>query len=119
LFPNLWEVKEFIDDRETNYSEFLIARQNEDIVGFIAIKKVFDELEVVNIVTRADKRQQGIGSNLLSYIIRKYADVRKINLEVGEHNIVAKNLYCEFGFRPVGRRENYYKDHDDAILMSL
>ena len=119
LFPNLWEVKEFIDDRDTNYSEFLIARQNEDIVGFIAIKKVFDELEVVNIVTRADKRQQGIGSNLLSYIIRKYADMRKINLEVGEHNIVAKNLYCEFGFRPVGRRENYYKDHDDAILMSL
>ena len=83
------EVKEFIDDRDTNYSEFLIARQNEDIVGFIAIKKVFDELEIVNIVTRADKRQQGIGSNLLSYIIRKYADVRKINLEVGEHNIVA------------------------------
>jgi len=115
-FPNLWTMEEFTDDQRS--SKYYIARQGEEIVGFVSTKKVVDELEIMNLVTREDKRNQGVASNLLSYIIRK-EKVKQINLEVSDNNIVAKNLYFEFGFRIVGKRNNYYKGKEDAILMSL
>ena len=87
-------------------------------VGFINYKNVLDEIEIMNIVIKNNKRGQGIASNLLSYVIRK-EKANKINLEVNEKNRTAINLYSRFGFRKVGRRAKYYNGQDDAILMTL
>jgi ribosomal-protein-alanine N-acetyltransferase len=39
-------------------------------------------------------------------------------LEVRESNVSAQELYKKFGYRPIGRRKNYYPgDREDAILM--
>ena len=76
----------------------------------------------MNIVTRKDKQNQGIASNLLSYLLRHYIGknlVEKINLEVNEHNIRAISLYRKFGFREVGLRKKYYNNQEDAISMTL
>ena len=76
-----------------------------------------NEVEIMNIVTRKDKRNQGVASSLLSYVIRKIP-TEKIKLEVNEHNINAINLYSEFGFKVDGERKGYYNG-ENAILMSL
>lgn len=115
-FPNLWTYTEF--DQDSKYSKYNVAKQNNEIIGFIATRQVLDEIEIVNVVTRNDKRNQGVASNMLSHIIRN-SDANKINLEVNEKNIIAKNLYSKFGFIEVGKRPKYYKGQDDAILMSL
>ena len=99
-------------------SKYYVAKQNNEIVGFVSFNDVIDEVEINNIVTKEDKRNQGIASNLLSYIIRK-GKAKKINLEVNANNITARNLYRKFGFREVGERKNYYGGKDTAILMSL
>ena len=70
-------------------------------------------------VTKIDKRNEGIASDLLSYIIRKL-NVNKINLEVNANNKAAIRIYKDFGFEENGVRKNYYNNNtEDAILMSL
>lgn len=116
-FPNLWKYKVLEEDYQN--SKYFIIKQNEEIYGFIGIRIVFEELEIINIVTRVDKRNQGIASRLLSYVLQ-YAtlnNLEKINLEVNENNILARNLYKSFGFQEVGKRERYYNG-ENAILMT-
>ncbi len=115
-FPNLWEIEQLKEDAK--YSKMIVAKQNGEIVGFINYKNVLDEIEIMNIVIKNNKRGQGIASNLLRYVIRK-EKANKINLEVNEKNRTAINLYSRFGFRKVGRRAKYYNGQDDAILMTL
>ena len=115
-FPNIWDFNTFEDDSKT--SKYMVAKQNYQIVGFISTQTVLDELEIMNIVTRQDKRNRGIASNLISYVIRKN-NVNKIKLEVNENNKVAISIYKKFGFRPVGLRKNYYHGKENAILMSM
>ena len=114
-FPNIWDKRTFEED--TKNSKYYVAKLDNEIVGFIAVRNIFDELEIMNLVTREDKRKNGIASNLLSNAIRKYSDC-KINLEVNENNYEAKNIYYKFGFRKVGERPRYYNG-ENAIVMSL
>jgi ribosomal-protein-alanine N-acetyltransferase len=44
------------------------------------------------------------------------AGAKHLTLEVRITNSVAQGLYDRFGFDPVGRRKNYYKD-EDALVM--
>lgn len=115
-FPNLWKIEQFKEDIKS--SKIIIAKQNDEIVGFVSFKNILDEVEIMNIVTKSNKRGQGVASSLLSLIIRK-TKAKKINLEVNEKNITAINLYSRFGFKKVGQRTKYYNGTDDAILMTL
>ena len=119
-FPNIWDYETFEEDFKN--SNYIVAKQNNEVVGFIGVRTILDELEIMNIVTRRDKQNQGIASNLLSYLLRHYIGknlVEKINLEVNEHNIRAISLYRKFGFREVGLRKKYYNNQEDAISMTL
>lgn len=115
-FDNLWDIETFDDD--TNSSKYLVAKQNNEVIGFISLQNVLDEINIINIVTRKDMRNRGAASSLISYVIRKMK-ASKINLEVDEKNIPAVRLYSQFGFKKVGYRKNYYNGVDNAILMSL
>lgn len=115
-FENSWSTDAFEED--TKNSTYIVAKQNSEVVGFISYREVLDEVEIMNLVTRKDMRNQGVASDLISYVVRK-THCNKINLEVNENNITARRLYKEFGFVQNGLRKNYYNNTDDAILMSL
>lgn len=116
LFTNSWDLKTFEEDIKE--SKYWVAKQDNQVVGFIGIRTIFDDVDIMNIVVREDKRGTGIASNMLSYIIRKNEN-KKINLEVNEHNISAIKLYQKFGFKVEGMRKKYYNKTEDAILMTL
>jgi ribosomal-protein-alanine acetyltransferase/universal bacterial protein YeaZ len=118
-FPNSWDEKTLKEDYES--SKYYIAKQGNEIVGFIGAREVISEMEIMNLVVRVDKRNLGIASSLLSHLIRQCSkiNIKKMNLEVNETNKTAVNMYKNFGFQPVGRREKYYNHKDAAILMSM
>lgn len=102
-------------------SYYIVAKQNQEIVGFAGILKIIDEVNIMNIVVRKDKRQEGIGSKLLNEIfdIAKRQKAQSITLEVNEKNLPAIQLYQKFGFDQVGLRKKYYHNTDNAIIMNL
>lgn len=101
-------------------SYYIVAKQKQEIVGFAGILKIVDEVNIMNIVVKKDKRHEGIGSKLLNKIfeIAKKLKAQSITLEVNEKNLPAIQLYRKFGFEQVGLRKKYYHNTDNAIIMS-
>ena len=77
---------------------FFIENNQGLILGFIGIKIILDEAELMNIVVKKDSRNLGIGSFLLKEIIQEASNLKlkNIYLEVNELNIPAINLYKNF-----------------------
>lgn len=123
-FDDFWSasvLKNELQNPNHVSSYYFVAKANSEIVGFCGVSKIVDTLEILNIVTKKDKRNLGIASQLLQYIIEegKKKQIHTIFLEVNEHNLPARHLYEKFHFQQVGLRKNYYHHTDDAILMTL
>ena len=119
-FDDFWNYSVLKDELNSKNSTYFVVKNEEnEILGFAGIKIILDEVEIMNIVTKKDCRNQGIGKLLLNRIIleAKNKNIRKINLEVNENNSIAIHLYEKFGFNKDGERKNYYRDQN-AILMS-
>ncbi|WP_035832274.1 GNAT family N-acetyltransferase [Kaistia adipata] len=80
--------------------------------GFILIRTVADQAEVLTIAVAPASRGRGYGRQLMEDALRGlYRDlVPEIFLEVDEGNAAAVALYRSLGFVEVGRRKGYYGD---------
>lgn len=118
-FDDFWNYNILKNELESKNSYYFIAKLNNEIVGFIGIKCILDEAEIMNIVVKKDFRNMKIGSYLLENLILNINNykIKKINLEVNSNNISAILLYKKYGFKIDGIRKKYYGS-DDAILMS-
>jgi [ribosomal protein S18]-alanine N-acetyltransferase len=95
------------------------AREN-IVMGFILVRVVADEIEILNLAVEPDVRRKGIAGHLLTHAIEeaKRADVKHIYLEVRETNSAARGLYSAKGFIEQGRRKKYYTQPVvDALLL--
>jgi ribosomal-protein-alanine N-acetyltransferase len=92
-------------------------------VGFSLSRTVVDESELLLIAVLPDRHREGIGRMLLDdFMHRAHCDgVARVHLEVRDGN-PAVEMYREAGFRPVGRRSNYYHGANgkrfDAVTLS-
>ena len=120
-FDNFWSYNILKQELENGKSKYFVAKQENEIVGFAGILLIIDQVNIMNIVVKKDKRHFGIGSSLLEEIIRysKIHNATSITLEVNEKNIPAIKLYKKYGFKQVGLRRKYYNNEDNAILMDL
>ena len=120
-FDNFWSYNILKQELENGKSKYFVAKQENEIVGFAGILLIIDQVNIMNIVVKKDKRNFGIGSLLLEEIIRysKIHNATSITLEVNEKNIPAIKLYKKYGFKQVGLRKKYYNNEDNAILMDL
>ena len=120
-FDDFWTYTTLENEFKNPSTTYVVAKEDDSIVGFAGILTVLDEADVMNIVVRKDKRRLGIGSLLLSELINisKSKKMKTLTLEVNEHNIPAIDLYKKFNFEQVGIRKKYYHNTDSAILMTL
>ena len=120
-FDEFWNYsilkQEFFNDNTT----YIVAKQNDEIVGFAGILAIIDEANIMNIVTKKNKRNLGIATLLLNELINisKSKNLKSITLEVNEKNTPAIKLYEKFKFEVVGVRKKYYNNTASAILMTL
>lgn len=117
-YDNIWSKETLQDDFKNNVSKYIVMKMNDEVLGFLSYRVVFNEIEIMNLVTRVDERNKGIASSLISHLIRTYK-AEKINLEVNAKNRIGINLYKKFGFKQVGLRKGYYGNNQDAILMTI
>lgn len=119
-FDDFWNYNIFKQELENPNSEYFVALLNEEIVGFAGIWIAVDDIHITNIVTRKDLRNQGIAKKLLEHllIVSKQKNLSSLTLEVNEKNIPAINLYEKYHFQKIGQRKNYYKQNENAIIMT-
>jgi ribosomal-protein-alanine N-acetyltransferase len=98
-----------------------VAENDGRVAGFLAARKLVDELEILNLAVAPASRRQGIAGQLLRTAMKWAAaeGIAKIYLEVRASNAPAKAFYESYGFRAAGIRPNYYFDPpDDALLLT-
>lgn len=117
-FDNFWTYQILKEELESENSSYLVARMNNEIVGFAGIKVILDEADIMNIVIKKNYRNQGIGTLLLESLISlaKRLNLKSLSLEVSEKNLPAIHLYQKFGFESLGVRKNYYQDKNGIIM---
>ena len=119
-FDEFWNAEVLDKELENPLSTYIVAINNNEVVGYAGLWQPIDEGHITNIVTKLDKRGNKIASNMLEELI-KIAENRKlkcVTLEVNVHNEIAINLYKKYDFKEVGKRPKYYNNTDDAIIMT-
>ena len=78
--------------------------------GFILVRRVLDEAEVLTLAVHPAGRRQGGGRALVEAVadLLALAGVVELRLEVAVDNVPARALYAAAGFEPTGRRRGYY-----------
>jgi ribosomal-protein-alanine N-acetyltransferase len=82
-----------------------------------------DEVEILTLAVRPDRRRRGAGTALVHAAARHAIGLgaSQIFLEVAIGNAAARRLYSGLGFAEVGRRKAYYlkepAKREDALIL--
>lgn len=93
--------------------------------GFLLLRVIGDEAEILSIGVKKRVRRNGIGKYLIEQAKRfsTLHQLRSILLEVAETNRNAFGFYKKQGFLKIGIRNNYYvfsgKNKKNALIMQL
>ena len=112
-FNNVYKLEELTDSIYDFIFGYFI---NNQLVGFIHVNKLYETMDVVNIVINPDYRNKGIATSLLNYSINYFDDINSVMLEVNENNVAAISLYKKSNFIVINKRNNYYGS-DAALIM--
>ena len=117
-FNDFWSYEVLREELLSDSSLYIVAKKQNEIIGFAGIKIIIDEADIMNIVVKKSYRNNGIGSLLLEnlILISNKKNLNFINLEVDCKNTIAINLYKKFGFEEISLRKNYYKNNDAMIM---
>jgi SSU ribosomal protein S18P alanine acetyltransferase (EC 2.3.1.-) len=91
------------------------------VVGYGGLWVVADEAHINTLAVHPEWRRRNIGERLLQALLDKASALHasSATLEVRVSNLAAQRLYQKFGFVEVGRRKRYYRDGEDALLMTV
>ena len=124
-FGESWSRSQCAGILPLNGVHLTVARDSADRVrGFALQRTVADESELLLIAVDRASQRCGIGGMLIDHFVASSRAVgaHRLHLEVRDGN-PATNIYQAFGFRPEGRRRNYYRGSDgqqyDAVTMVL
>ena len=121
--PEAWSMDSIRSELEGgNLIRFMVAEDQDGLVGFMHWWMVMDEAQVMNIAVHPTRRRMGAGKELLLAAIRSAREegASTMVLEVREGNLPARSLYESVGFTVVANRPGYYPDNgENALIMAL
>ncbi|MCC8022208.1 MAG: ribosomal protein S18-alanine N-acetyltransferase [Clostridiales bacterium] len=101
---------------------FAAVGEQGGVLGYLGFHAIAGEGYITNVAVDEAVRRRGIGGALIQAAVgcmRAY-QLDFLTLEVRAGNRAAQALYEKHGFRPVGRRKNFYtRPTEDAVLMTL
>ncbi len=119
-FSQPWSRQGFLDALQLEGTIFLVAEENERILGYIGMYSAFEEGEITNVAVDVPARCHGIGGMLISEAKNKARQrgLSRIVLEVRVSNESAIRLYEKNGFVNQGLRKGFYDfPKEDAYIM--
>ncbi|HEM4695800.1 MULTISPECIES: ribosomal protein S18-alanine N-acetyltransferase [Streptococcus] len=110
-----WTLEQIVSSMASQDEDYYLAYEGQELVGFLAVQTVLDEMEILQIAVKTDFQRLGIASQLMAAVMDWDGD---IFLEVRESNSAAQALYTRQHFTKIGKRKDYYRNPvEDAVLM--
>lgn len=120
-YPEPWTRGMFRQDIAAPLAHFYVTFLDHVLVGYVGIWRVADEAHMTSVTVRREYRRQGLGSQLVQFILNVSAELglHRAFLEVRESNVAGQRLYRKLGFKHTGWRKGYYRSTgEDAVVMS-
>ncbi len=130
--PENYATYFFLDLHERFPETFIVAEENETIVGYIMCRietglpdfrsfGIPKKGHVISIAVLPEHQREGIGMALMKLAMEKMKTYRATEcyLEVRISNEPAVNLYKKLGFKPSRTVRGYYADGEDAYIMTI
>lgn len=110
-----WTLEQIASSMASHDEDYYLAYESQELVGFLAVQTVLDEMEILQIAVKTDFQRLGIASQLMAAVMDWDGD---IFLEVRESNRAAQALYTRQHFTKIGKRKDYYCNPvEDAVIM--
>ncbi len=116
-----WPRSDYDLPERPEYSGWVAVRHGA-LVGFLVVRLLSGEMEILNIGVDPRSRRQGIAARLLAAALdkAKQSGLAIALLEVRASNSTAISFYERASFRETGRRHAYYSNPtEDAVMMAL
>ncbi|MBO6107558.1 MAG: ribosomal protein S18-alanine N-acetyltransferase [Stomatobaculum sp.] len=118
-FSDAWSDALLEDLLSSEYDRCRVLEDGEKIIGYVNVRVLGDEAELMRICILPEYRGQGLSGGLLERgmedMIR--CGAKTATLEVRAGNLPAVRLYEAHGFVLEGYRKNYYRDpKEDAAI---
>ena len=115
-FSAHWSVANWQAELAQPAARIWCAQDGGQLVGFIALRGVAGQWELLNVAVAADHQRQGIATALMQHALAALHN-EPITLEVSTANQAAQTLYQKAGFVVLGVRKQFYQDGSDALIM--
>lgn len=123
-FPQPWDAASWDCVFSTGALRLIVTIEEKDeFLGFALFEyspaDSFSHL--LKILIDPQKRQKGLGQNLLDYSIKELKDleIMTVFLEVEEENMKAIRLYEKNQFKVIHKKKHFYSNGATALIMTL
>ncbi len=119
--PGPWNKKQFSEELTQPTSGQWLAKVNGQVTGFLILRTVVDEGEILKLAVAKGHRRQGIAQQLLDHAFAQLQQekVAYCFLELRVGNLAARHLYEKNDFCWTGTRKSYYSaPNEDGITMT-
>ena len=124
-FGGLWSPESYQRELDSPNSNLLVLEavrspdSRSSIIGIGCLWAIVDEAHITLLGIAPAYRGRGLGQWLLLHLLQS-AYTRGLTyatLEVRESNQLAQRIYHKYGFRVAGRRQRYYSDGENALIL--
>jgi [ribosomal protein S18]-alanine N-acetyltransferase len=115
-----WSANDYAQLLSSGYMAWVAAGSDAaELIGFIVIRLIPPEAEILNLAVAPALREAGIGSDLLAAALRHLSEsgAKRLFLEVRPSNTAAISFYQKHLFTLTGIRPNYYQRPPEAALL--
>ena len=119
-FHDPWSENSIASELGNRLSVWLVALDEDKVVGYVGSQTVIDETDMMNIAVHPDYRNRGVATALIVELTQqlRMRGSKGLMLEVRESNSSAISLYDKHGFLQVGCRRNYYRNpRENALIL--
>lgn len=115
-FAMPWSRKAFWREASQSDAYYLLAEENQTIIGYVGVWLLGTEGHITNVAVRPESRRYGVATAMLQELISlvKKRGITAMTLEARASNVAALSLYAKLGFHSVGQRPHYYQDNGEA-----
>ena len=117
VFRHPWNKDQIQQELKQENGKLVYVKIEEKIMGYIMVRVVKNEAQILNIAIDLPFQHRGYGKKLLQHTLHELGTETDVFLEVRVSNLPAIKLYSEFNFEEIGVREQYYSNGENAIVM--